>query len=538
MASAPVTRVGEAQLAGAVARLLKWEAKLLAREEHDATSRAAALRGLEWAADLVRALEAETCAAWLDALRERAAERPGRAPEVWRALGAPACAELSELLDREKTLAPLAPGARGWRAMATAVRAYAEPPDAPPAAPVAPSVPAGPVAPAEPAEPAGVDLASPPFRFGDRVRIPSGTRVQGDPARLRALFSALAEWCGPHGAQTVARGGRVEIAGVRPSEHAEPGRIAEGVLEAMRQLHLAAARVAAPLVVDDPTEGAVRWTVRLPVADDAHHLFAEAAGRRLALPWHAVVAYGLGDAGRPHVVLGRGLERIAVGLDWLHGLGSGRRVDDGPGAAEAGAIGATLFDSPALTILPGAIVSDEGERYAEVALRPLAPQPPAAAATTAAAPVAPPVPPAAAPAAEALQCAVPPADTSPEAGSPRRALVADDSFTARVFLRRLLVMRGIEVDEAEQGDEARARLRAARYDLVFLDADMPGGGAIALASAIDAGDRGRVIALVRDEAERAAAQAAGFAQTLFKPFAEDEVAAAVAALAEVPRPGA
>jgi DNA-binding response OmpR family regulator len=116
--------------------------------------------------------------------------------------------------------------------------------------------------------------------------------------------------------------------------------------------------------------------------------------------------------------------------------------------------------------------------------------------------------------------------------------VADDSFTARVFLRRLLVMRGIEVDEAEQGDEARARLQAAHYDLVFLDADMPGGGAIALASTIEAGDRGRVIALVRDEAERAAAQAAGFAQTLFKPFAEDEVAAALAALAEVPRPGA
>jgi CheY-like chemotaxis protein len=493
----PGTRVGEARLAGALARLLRRESRLLAREEHDAASRAAALRGLEWAADFVRALEAEPCAAWLDALRERGAERPGHAPEAWRALGAPTCLELSELLDREKTLAPLLPEARGWRGMATAVRAHVEPAET--AAPVAP----------------------PPS-----AESPAATRVAGDPTLLRALFSALAEWSGPYGARTVARGGRIEISGARPSEHPEPGRIAEGVLESMRRLHLAAARVAAPLIVDDPSEGAVRWTVRLPAADEPRHLFAEAGGRRIALPWHAVVAYGLGEGGRPHVVLGRGLERIAVGLDWLHGLGPGRRVEGGAGAAEAEAVGAVLFESPALTILPGGLVSDEGERYAEAGVRPLELRPPP-----------PPPPPPPAPA-EALQRELPPADTIRDAVSPRRALVADDSFTARVFLRRLLAMRGIEVDEAEQGNEARARLSATRYDLVFLDADMPGGGALALASGIDAADRGRIVALVRDEAERAAAQAAGFAQTLFKPFAEDEVAAALAALAEDSRPGA
>ncbi len=525
MVSMSGTRVEDARFAGALARLLRWEAKLLARDEHDGASRAAALRGLEWAADFARALDAETCATWLDALRERGAERPGRTPRVWRVLGAPVCLELAERLDAEKVLAPLLPEARGWRGMATAVRAYDEPMDAPPqAAHAVPEAPAAPPLPAAEA-PAGVDLASPPFRFGDRVQIPADTRVPGEPIPLRALFAALAEWSGPYGARTIVRGGRVELSGARPSEHAEPGRIADSVLESLRLLHLAAARVAAPLVVDDPSEGAVRWSVRLPAADDPRHLFAEAAGRKIALPWHAVVAYGLGEGGRPHVVLGRGLERIAVGLDWLHGLGGGRRIEESD--VDAGAV--APFATPALVLLPGTVVSDEGERYAEVALQPLVLEPPPVPPPPPAAPLAPP---------EAVQNPAPPADISREAVAPWRALVADDSFTARVFLRRLLAMRGLVVDEAENGEEARAALRAARYDLVFLDADMPGGGALTIAPAIDAADRDRVVVLVRDEAERSAAFAAGFAQALYKPFAEDEVAAALAALAEVSRPGA
>ena len=196
MVSVPGTRVEEARLSGALARLLRWEAKLLARDDHDATSRAAAMRGLEWAADFARALEAETCATWLDALRERGAERPGRTPEVWRALGAPVCLELAERLDAEQALAPLLPAARGWRGMATAVRAYDEPGEsAPPAAvPAVASLQTASAAVPTPPAPAGVDLASPPFRFGDRVQIPADTRVPGDPISLRALFAALAEW--------------------------------------------------------------------------------------------------------------------------------------------------------------------------------------------------------------------------------------------------------------------------------------------------------------------------------------------------------
>ena len=67
---------------------------------------------------------------------------------------------------------------------------------------------------------------------------------------------------------------------------------------------------------------------------------------------------------------------------------------------------------------------------------------------------------------------------------------------------------------------------------------MPGGGALELAESMDAAVRASAVVLVRDDGERAQAQAAGFAQVLYKPFAEDEVAAALAALAGESRPGA
>jgi CheY-like chemotaxis protein len=73
---------------------------------------------------------------------------------------------------------------------------------------------------------------------------------------------------------------------------------------------------------------------------------------------------------------------------------------------------------------------------------------------------------------------------------------------------------------------------------VFLDAGMPGGGAVDIAASMDPSMRDATVVLVRDDAEKAAALAAGFARVLYKPFAEDEVAAALAALAGESRPGA
>jgi CheY-like chemotaxis protein len=509
VASPAVSRVGEGRLAGAIARLLRWEAQLLAREAHDAATRSAALRGLEWAADFARALDAEPCAAWLDALRDRANDRPGHTPLVWSVLGAPACADVAAQLEEHQSLAPLAEEARGWRGMATAVRGFEEPP---------------PVAPEETPGDTPGEAAPEEAPAGSTAWIedapPLSARVAGDPARLVEFEAALAAWAGRTAIESDERNGRVELSGTRPSDHPEPGRLSDEALESLRRLHLAAGRLAAPLVVADPEDGEVEWSVRLPLAEGARHLFAEAGGRRFTLPWHAVVTYGLGEGGRSHVVLGRGLERVALALDWLHGLGPGQRL----ALPEAEPI---AFDTPALEGLRHLIEHEDGTRFVEVALLPLAGPP--AEGPGASAPGAP----------EGVQEPGIPADNRGRSRTPAlRALVADDSFTARVFLSRLLAQRGIEVDEAEDGAQALALLKERSYQRVFLDAEMPGGGAMAIAGQVDPGVLVVAVALVRDDAERAAAQAAGFARALYKPFAEDEVAAALEALAEEFRPGA
>ncbi|RMH65948.1 MAG: sigma-54-dependent Fis family transcriptional regulator [Bacteroidetes bacterium] len=53
-------------------------------------------------------------------------------------------------------------------------------------------------------------------------------------------------------------------------------------------------------------------------------------------------------------------------------------------------------------------------------------------------------------------------------------LVVDDEPSIRRTLREILEYEGYEVDDAEDGPEALARLREGRYDLVLLDIKMPG----------------------------------------------------------------
>lgn len=55
----------------------------------------------------------------------------------------------------------------------------------------------------------------------------------------------------------------------------------------------------------------------------------------------------------------------------------------------------------------------------------------------------------------------------------RRILVVDDSITVREVERQLLTRRGYDVDVAVDGREGYSALRAARYDLMVTDVDMP-----------------------------------------------------------------
>jgi two-component system sensor histidine kinase and response regulator WspE len=62
---------------------------------------------------------------------------------------------------------------------------------------------------------------------------------------------------------------------------------------------------------------------------------------------------------------------------------------------------------------------------------------------------------------------------APVAASARRVLVVDDSLTVREMQRKLLAARGYRVDVALDGEDGWNQLRAAEYDLVITDIDMP-----------------------------------------------------------------
>ena len=54
-----------------------------------------------------------------------------------------------------------------------------------------------------------------------------------------------------------------------------------------------------------------------------------------------------------------------------------------------------------------------------------------------------------------------------------RVLLAEDIETARLLTTRLLERMGCEVDAVEHGEQALEMARAADYDVILLDLDMP-----------------------------------------------------------------
>lgn len=138
----------------------------------------------------------------------------------------------------------------------------------------------------------------------------------------------------------------------------------------------------------------------------------------------------------------------------------------------------------------------------------------------------------------AIRPAPPPA--APAGAARRRlALVAEDSITARVFLTRMLFQQGIEVEAVSTATELLERLVTARWDLVFVDVELPDGhGAAWLARAREAAalaaPGARVIALLRDRADLQAAREAGVSLTLAKPVRPEDLARLLAAVPERP----
>lgn len=106
---------------------------------------------------------------------------------------------------------------------------------------------------------------------------------------------------------------------------------------------------------------------------------------------------------------------------------------------------------------------------------------------------------------------------------PRRALVVDDSFVARIFLGRLLEQRGFPVVSGENAAELWAELESQEFGVVFVDVCLPDArGRAHLESVLDLRARSRepfaVVVLTRDADDEEVARLAGAPLTLRKPF--------------------
>jgi CheY-like chemotaxis protein len=71
----------------------------------------------------------------------------------------------------------------------------------------------------------------------------------------------------------------------------------------------------------------------------------------------------------------------------------------------------------------------------------------------------------------------------------KRALVVDDSMSARLALRKLLEDQGLEVELAESGEEALDFLKHQLVDVIFMDHTMPGMDGLEAVSAIKSNPR-------------------------------------------------
>ncbi|MEJ2155091.1 MAG: response regulator, partial [Desulfobacteraceae bacterium] len=116
-----------------------------------------------------------------------------------------------------------------------------------------------------------------------------------------------------------------------------------------------------------------------------------------------------------------------------------------------------------------------------------------------------------------------------EPGAKRnRVLVADDDTTSRMLLSEILASVGLDVEKAENGEEAVELFSQWRPDIVFMDVRMPKMDGLAATQRIKATDRGRhtpVIALTAHafEEDRQEILSAGCDDYLRKPIDEQQL---------------
>jgi len=124
----------------------------------------------------------------------------------------------------------------------------------------------------------------------------------------------------------------------------------------------------------------------------------------------------------------------------------------------------------------------------------------------------------------------------------QKILIVDDSPTERLYLTDILVKNGFTVCTAVSGDEAIARIRAERPQLILMDVVMPGTNGFQVTRAISRDPELAALPIIicsskDQETDRIWGMRQGAKEYLVKPVDPARLLSAIAAIAALAVPG-